>query len=73
MPNGVRNWPDPCDPRSTAPSPDSGPCFCAEGNGELYPSPWKFRVSVTSTSPLYTVFVGDWFVTFDERVQPADS
>jgi len=69
MPNGVRNWPSQCDPRQA----ESGPCFCWEGNKHAYPSPWKFRVDVTATSPAYTWAVGSWMMPFRERVQPADS
>lgn len=69
MTNGVRNFPGPCDPRGE----HGGACFCYEGNGNGYPSPWRFEVTVTTTSPSYAPFIGTWFMDFKERVMPADS
>lgn len=66
MVNGVKNWPDNCDPRSG----QGGPCFCAQGYFNAYPAPWKFRVEVRDAQPPMDVFNGTWFVPFFGRVPP---
>jgi hypothetical protein len=65
MPNGLRNFPGPCDPRWTA----GGACFCFEQFQNLYPAAWKYRVTVESAPAPYDVFNGDNLVTFDNCIR----
>lgn len=69
MTNGVKNWPDNCDPRFAS----GGACFCAEGYFNAYPAPWRFEVTVANALPPNDVFNGVWFVDFLDRGGPFDT
>lgn len=67
MPNHLRNWPGPCDPRNTAPSPDRGACFCFRGFMHNYPAAWRYRVDISGALAPMDVFNGSHMIDFKER------